>query len=77
VIVASDGSEPGGAPGKVYVAATGPAWLLRSVVTGPRKPGGPGACVEPETPRTSDITISDFNQAIALAAPTAPLHLTH
>jgi hypothetical protein len=76
VIVASDGSAPGGAPGKVYVASTGPAWLLRSVITGPRKPGGPGACAEPATPRTSDITISDFNQPIALKPPPSPLDLT-
>jgi hypothetical protein len=76
VIVASDGSEPGGAPGKVYVAATGPAWLLRSVVTGPRKPGGPSACAESTTPRTSDITISDFNQPLPVSAPPSPLDLT-
>jgi hypothetical protein len=76
VIVASDGSVPGSAPGKVYVAATGPAWPLRAVVTGPRKPGGSGACAEPTTPRTSDITISDFNQPIALEAPPSPLDLT-
>jgi hypothetical protein len=75
VIVASDGSDPGGAPGRVYVAAVGPAWPLRSVVTGPRKPGGPGACAVTATPRMSDITISDFNQPIALEAPPSPLDL--
>jgi hypothetical protein len=76
VIVASDGSVPGSAPGKVYVAATGPAWPLRAVVSGPREPGGSGACAEPTTPRTSDITLSDFNLPIALNAPPSPLDLT-
>jgi hypothetical protein len=76
VIVVSDGTVPGSAPGKVYVAATGPAWPLRAVVTGPRKPGGSGACAEPTTSRTSDITVSDFNQPIALAAPASALDLT-
>lgn len=76
VIVVSDGSVPGSAPGKVYVAATGPAWPLRAVVTGPRRPGGSGACAEQTTARTSDITISDFNQPIALAAPPSALDLT-
>ena len=75
VIVVSDGSVPGSAPGKVYVAATGRAWPLRATVTGPRKPGGSGACAESTTLRTSDITISDFNQPIALAAPSSALNL--
>jgi hypothetical protein len=60
----------------VYVAATGTTWLLRAVVTGPRKPGGSGACGRSTTTRTSDITISDFNQPIALAAPVSALDLT-
>jgi hypothetical protein len=77
VIVASDGSEPGGAPGRVYVAATGPDWLLRSVVTGPRRPGGSAACAQSKTARTSDVTLSDLNQPITLAAPPSPLDLTH
>jgi hypothetical protein len=76
VILASDGSAPGSAPGKVYVSTTGPAWPLRSVVTGPRKAGGSGACAEPTTPRTSDITISDFNEPVRLAAPAGALDLT-
>jgi hypothetical protein len=76
VILTSDGGEPGGAPGRVYVANTGPAWLLRSVVTGPRKPGGSGACAEPQAPRASDIRISDFNWPITLTAPPSALDLT-
>lgn len=76
VIVASDGSQPGGAPGKVYVATTGPAWPLRSVVTGPRKPGGSAACAQSTTARAADITISDWNQPIALQVPASPLDLT-
>jgi hypothetical protein len=77
VIVTSDGSVPGSAPGKVWVAATGPAWALRSVITGPRKPRGPAACTQPTTVRASDVTISDFNQPISLAAPPSALDLTH
>ncbi len=76
VIIASDGSAPGSAPGKVYVAATGPAWPLRAVTTGPRKPGGSGACYRYTTVRSSDITVSDFDQPISLAAPASALDLT-
>lgn len=76
VILASDGSAPGSAPGRVYVAATGPAWILRAVVAGPRKPGGSAACAEPATTDTSDITISHFNEPVALAAPPSALDLT-
>ena len=76
VIVVSDGSVPGSAPGKVYVAATGPAWPLRAVVTGPRRPGGSGVCAEQTTARTSDITISDFNQPVSVTAPAGALDLT-
>jgi hypothetical protein len=59
----------------VYVADTGPAWLLRSVVTGARKPGGPAACAQSTTARASDITLSDFNHPIALSAPPSALDL--
>jgi hypothetical protein len=77
VIVASDGSVPGSAPGKVYVAASGRPWLLRATVTGPRKPGGTGACAEPHsTVQSSDIRLSDFNQPVALTPPAASLDLT-
>ena len=75
VIVASDGSAPGSAPGKVYVATSGPAWPLRAIVTGPRQPGGSGACAEESSKQTSDITVSAFNQPIHLAAPAGALDL--
>ncbi len=75
VIVANDGSAPGSAPGRVYVATSGPAWPLRAIITGPRQPGGTGACTEESTKQTSDITISEFNQPIHLAAPAGALDL--
>lgn len=34
------------------------------------------ACAQLTIARTSDVTISDFNQPIALAAPPSPLDLT-
>jgi len=76
VIVANDGSAPGSAPGKVYVATSGPAWPLRAIVTGPRRPGGTGACAEESSKQTSDITVSAFNQPIHLSAPAGALDLT-
>ena len=76
VIVASDGSAPGSAPGKVYVATSGPAWPLRSIRTGPRKPGGVGACASASTATTSDITLSELNEPIHLAPPTNALDLS-
>jgi hypothetical protein len=75
VIVANDGSAPGSAPGKVYVATSGPAWPLRAIVTGPRQPGGTGACAEESTKQTSDITVSAFNQQIHLAPPAGAIDL--
>ena len=77
VIIVSDGSVPGSAPGRVYVAASGRTWPLRSIITGPRKPGGTGPCSQPSsTVRASDVTLSDFNQPIAVAPPAASLDLT-
>jgi len=75
VIVANDGSAPGSAPGKVYVASSGPPWPLRAIVTGPRQPGGTGACAEESSKQTSDITVSAFNQPIHLAPPAGAIDL--
>jgi hypothetical protein len=76
VIVANSGSGPGTAPGKVYVAATGPAWPLRAIVTGPRKPGGPAGCqTSGNTQTASDFIFSSFNQPINIAAPAGALDL--
>jgi hypothetical protein len=77
VIVSSDGSEPGSARGSTYIASTGPAWPLRTILTGPPTPGGPAACsVQGESLTAESITFSGFNQPVSLSAPTGAVDLT-
>jgi hypothetical protein len=75
--LSNSGADTGTAPGKLYVAATGPTWLLRSIITGPRKPGGPAACANQpgDTPTAADLTLSEFNQPINITAPAGALDL--
>jgi hypothetical protein len=76
VVLSNGGADPGAAPGKLYVAASGPTWPLRAIITDPRKPGGPAACADPsETITAADLTLSDFNQPIEITTPTGALDL--
>jgi hypothetical protein len=67
VILANRGAAPGSAPGKVYVSATPPKLPLRTVVTGPQKPGASADCRSTVTAEVE--TLSDFNQRFDISPP--------
>jgi hypothetical protein len=68
LILTDSGAGPGAAPGKIYISATPPMWPLKSVVTGPRKPGGLAACGK--SVGVESITdILTFNRHFDISAP--------
>jgi hypothetical protein len=79
VIIADKGDAPGSAPGMLYVASTGPALPLRTVQSGPRKPGGTldPACHKSSnsTTLTSEELLTDYDQPVVIAAPAHPVSL--
>ncbi|MGO9957340.1 MAG: hypothetical protein ACLP50_15450 [Solirubrobacteraceae bacterium] len=67
LILSNSGASPGTAPGKVNVSSTRPKLPLRTVITGPQKPGASADC---RTTVTTEIaTLSDFNQHFDISAP--------
>jgi len=82
VIVAVKGNVPGGVPWLFYVAASGPALLLRTVQTGPRNPGGTpnAACHQTEQEFDSHTTgvvdnFSHYNAGPPITAPRGAVSL--
>jgi hypothetical protein len=72
------GDRPGTSPGLTYVTADGPVLPVRTVQTGPRKPGGKvdERCEEREDHSTSgEITFSRFDAVPKLVAPRGALSL--
>lgn len=79
-VLTSAGRTPGSSPGKLYVAATGPAFPLRVLQTGPAKPGGvkDPRCDDPKNPdhsTRSDIALSRFDEPVHVTAPPDALDL--
>jgi hypothetical protein len=74
----SKGDRPGASPGLTYVTADGPVLPVRTVQTGPRKPGGKldKRCDEREDHSTSgEVTFSRFDAVPKLTAPRGALSL--
>jgi hypothetical protein len=72
------GDRPGATPALFYVTADGPVLPLRSVQTGPRKPGGKidKRCDDADArSSSSEITFSRFNAVPPLRAPRGALKL--
>jgi hypothetical protein len=80
VVLVDHGDRPGTAPGKLYVAASGPPWPLRAVATGLPRPGAEpsGECAESGEPVRpgQELTFSDYDHDFGIAAPpgAVPLH---
>lgn len=75
VVLRQAGNVPGSNPGTLAVATNGPPYPLRVTSTGPTRPGGKvDAC---NTGKGGDVegsmTLSDFNHAPAITAPTHPV----
>ena len=79
VVVIDAGDQPGTAPGKLYVSASGPSLPLRIVQTGPTRPGGhiDKRCQdEPSTSTASDVRFSGFDQPRHIHAPKGAITLS-
>jgi pimeloyl-ACP methyl ester carboxylesterase len=80
VVLLDAGNLPGSAPGRIYVAATGPPLPLRLTRTGPARPGGTsdGVCDEPASQlvSSSDEFISDVNAPLTITAPAGAVSLS-
>jgi pimeloyl-ACP methyl ester carboxylesterase len=80
VVLLDAGNLPGSAPGRIYIAATGPPLPLRLTRTGPARPGGTsdGVCDEPvsQVVSSSDEFITDVNAPLTITAPTGAVSLS-
>jgi hypothetical protein len=82
VILRDLGDRPGSTPGELYVSASGPPLAVRAIQTGPSRAGGtpdrtcgeaPG---QTDTTKSSDITISGYDQPVNIAAPSNAYNFT-
>jgi hypothetical protein len=79
-LLATSGDRPGTAPGRLYVAARGPALPVRITQTGPNRAGRTGdpLCDDPDgkndTTR-SDVRLSRFDVPVHIIAPADYLDL--
>ncbi len=72
VVIVDKGDRPGTAPGKLFIAASGEPLPLRTVATGPERPGGKRDPQCDDTTRTQagdEATFSDYNEPLNLTAP--------
>ena len=80
VVLLDAGNLPDSAPGRIYIAATGPPLPLRLTRTGPTRPGGTSdaVCDEPASQlvSSSDEFITRVNAPHAIAAPAGPVSLS-
>jgi hypothetical protein len=78
VVIVDKGDRPGTSPGRLYVAATGEPFPLRTIATGPERPGGKkDALCDSDTPtRAGDtVVLSKFNEPLDITAPPDALDL--
>lgn len=75
VVIRQAGNVPGGNPGTLAVAASGPAYPLRITSTGPTRPGGKiDVCNNGKGDDTEgSLTLSHFGHAPAITAPPNPV----
>jgi pimeloyl-ACP methyl ester carboxylesterase len=80
VVLLDAGDLPGSAPGRIYIAATGPPLPLRLTRTGPARPGGTSdaVCDEPASQlvSSSDEFITGVNAPLIITAPTGAVSLS-
>jgi pimeloyl-ACP methyl ester carboxylesterase len=76
IVLIDAGDRPGSAPGRLYLAASGPPLPLRLTSTGPSRPGGSAdpACHQPSSASSTVVTgsdefITDVNAPIRISAP--------
>jgi outer membrane lipoprotein-sorting protein len=77
VVLTDDGDRPGGSPGRLYVATSGPALPVREMQTGPQRAGVTDRrCDDPSSTTTrSDVHLSGFDRPLKVTAPHGALDL--
>ena len=78
VVIVDKGDRPGTSPGRLYVAATGEPLPLRTVATGPERPGGKkDPLCDSDTPTRAgdEVVLSRFNEPLDINAPPDALDL--
>jgi hypothetical protein len=79
VVIVDKGDRPGTAPGKLFVAATGPPLPLRMIATGRERPGGTKdpQCDGDSAPTQAgdEVRLSKYNEPLDVAAPPAAVDL--
>ncbi|WP_026912623.1 hypothetical protein [Patulibacter minatonensis] len=70
-VLVDAGDEPGTAPGRLFLAASGDPLPLRLLQTGKVKPGGKAtSCTDPDdTSTASDLRFSKFDEKLTIRAP--------
>ncbi len=71
----NSGKAPGTAPGFVYVASRSPKLPVKTVITGPTKPGGPTVCSHSTLITSGVETLGRFDRPLAIKTPAHPLLL--
>ncbi len=78
VVILDKGDRPGTSPGRLYVAATGEPLPLRTIATGPERPGGKkDALCDSDTPTRAgdEVVLSRFDEPLDITAPPDALDL--
>jgi hypothetical protein len=78
VVIVDKGDRPGTNPGKLFVAATGEPLPLRTLATGPERPGGKqDPKCDDGTPTTAgdEATFSDYDEPLDLSAPSGAVEI--
>jgi len=78
VILVDKGDKPGTQPGKLYVATSGTAYLLKLETTGAAQPGTPPGgdqCGSSGDTSTGAILFSDFGKSYSVSAPSDAVDL--
>jgi hypothetical protein len=78
VVIVDKGDRPGTSPGRLYVAATGEPLPLRTIATGPERPGGkkdPGCDSDTPTRAGDEVLFSRYDEPLDITAPPDALDL--
>jgi hypothetical protein len=78
VVILDKGDRPGTSPGRLYIAATGEPLPLRTIATGPERPGGkkdPRCDSDTPTRAGDEVLFSRYDEPLDITAPPDALDL--
>jgi hypothetical protein len=77
-VILDKGDRPGTSPGRLYIAATGEPLPLRTIATGPERPGGkkdPRCDSDTPTRAGDEVLFSRYDEPLDITAPPDALDL--